>query len=79
MTALLHKNKGNSLVVEGNKARVAMLGNLGKGGARGRGGGASLAKGVKAERLAKVISKWVEEEEEGMDLQEKIQRVVGVG
>ena len=74
----MHKNKGNSLVVGGNKARVAMLGNLGKGGARGRGGGASLAKGVKAKRLAKVISKWVEEEE-GMDLQEKIQRVVGVG
>ena len=59
-------------------ARVAMLGNLGKGGAKGRGGGASLARGVKAEKLAKVISKWVEEEE-GMDLQEKIQRVVGVG
>ena len=57
MTALLHKNKGNSLVVERNIARVAMLGNLGKGGARGRGGGASLARGVKAERLAKVISK----------------------
>ena len=74
----MHKNKGKSLVVVGNKARVAMLGNLGKGGARGRGGGASLAKGVKAERLAKVISKLVEEEE-GMDLQEKIQRVVGVG
>ena len=74
----MHKNKGNSLVVGGNKARVAMLGNLGKGGVRGRGGGASLAKGVKAERLAKVISKLVEEEE-GMDLQEKIQRVVGVG
>ena len=74
----MHKIKGNSLVVEGNKARVAMLGNLGKGGAKGRGGGASLARGVKAERLAKVISKWVEEEE-GMDLQEKIQRVVGVG
>ena len=74
----MHKNKGNSLVVGGNKARVAMLGNLGKGGARGRGGGASLAKGVKAERLAKVISKLVEEEE-GMDLQEKIQRVDGVG
>ena len=74
----MHKNKGKSLVVGGNKARVAMLGNLGKGGARGRGGGASLAKGVKAERLAKVISKLVEEEE-GMDLQEKIQRVVGVG
>ena len=73
----MHKNKGNSLVVGGNKARVAMLGNLGKGGARGRGGGASLARGVKAERLAKVISKL--EEEEGMDLQEKIQRVVGVG
>ena len=78
----MHKNKGNSLVVGGNKARVAMLGNLGKGGVKGRGGGASLAKGVKAKRLAKVISKWVEEEEEeeeGMDLQEKIQRVVGVG
>ena len=74
----MHKNKGNSLVVGGNKARVAMLGNLGKGGVRGRGGGASLARGVKAERLAKVISKLVEEEE-GMDLQEKIQRVVGVG
>ena len=74
----MHKNKGKSLVVVGNKARVAMLGNLGKGGARGRGGGASLARGVKAERLAKVISKLVEEEE-GMDLQEKIQRVVGVG
>ena len=74
----MHKNKGNSLVVGGNKARVAMLGNLGKGGARGRGGGASLAKGVKAKRLAKVISKCVEEEE-WMDLQEKIQRVVGVG
>ena len=73
----MHKNKGKSLVVVGNKARVAMLGNLGKGGARGRGGGASLAKGVKAKRLAKVISKLVEEEE-GMDLQEKIQRVVGV-
>ena len=72
----MHKNKGNSLVVEGNMARVAMLGNLGKGGVKGRGGGASLAKGVKAKRLAKVISKWVEE---GMDLQEKIQRVVGVG
>ena len=72
----MHKIKGNSLVVEGNMARVAMLGNLGKGGAKGRGGGASLAKGVKAKRLAKVISKWVEE---GMDLQEKIQRVVGVG
>ena len=78
MTALLHKNKGNSLVVEGNKARVAMLGNLGKGGARGRGVGASLARGVKAERLANVISKWVEEEER-MDLQEKIHRVDGVG
>ena len=72
----MHKIKGNYLVVGGNMARVAMLGNLGKGGARGRGGGASLAKGVKAKRLAKVISKWVEE---GMDLQEKIQRVVGVG
>ena len=60
-------------------ARVAMLGNLGKGGAKGRGGGASLARGVKAEKLGKVISKWVEEEEEGMDLQEKIHRVVGVG
>ena len=58
----MHKNKGNSLVVV-PKARVAMLGNLGKGGVRGRGGGASLAKGVKAKRLAKVISKWVEEEE----------------
>ena len=77
----MHKNKGNSLVVEGNIARVAMLGNLGKGGARGRGAGVSLARGVKAKRLAEVISKWVEEEEEeeGMDLQEKIQRVVGVG
>ena len=78
----MHKIKGNSLVVEGNMARVAMLGNLGKGGAKGRGGGASLARGVKAKRLAKVISKWVEEEEEeeeGMDLQEKIHRVVGVG
>ena len=77
----MHKIKGNSLVVEGNMARVAMLGNLGKGGARGRGGGVSLARGVKAKRLAEVISKWVEEEEEeeGMDLQEKIQRVVGVG
>ena len=78
MTALLHKNKGNSLVVERNIARVAMLGNLGKGGARGRGGGASLARGVKAERLANVISKLVEEEE-GMDLQEKNQRVDGDG
>ena len=74
----MHKIKGNSLVVEGNMARVTMLGNLGKGGARGRGGGASLARGVKTERLAKVISKLVEEEE-GMDLQEKIHRVVGVG
>ena len=72
----MHKNKGNSLVVEGNMARVAMLGNLGKGGAKGRGGGASLARRVKAERLAKVISQL---EEEGMDLQEKIHRVVGVG